>query len=244
MKNKFKKESKEFKKYWDLNNKNKLTKAHTEELIGFYNKYEDARNKCTAAILLSFIDNDDRVPSILFDALKYWNDSGYGGWVVTSNARLYNYYPKFRDRYLGLMFNGKFNERDILANSLFFFQDELRETSYKDVYKILQDFLDKEKDQRLKRTVLFKYLLDKLSEATAGKSDYNKFEEDFYTYFVTKVKDGDLTEKHEDFFTDIQERFEYTSSNPNDEDRKYGYIDFEEFKKWLKEKIEKDLANI
>ncbi len=122
MKKKFKylKESPKFKKYWEIRDYNTLSKKEADDLIKLYKKFRSARNRCTAAIFLSHIDNDDRIPPILFDALKYWDNSEYAGWVVTSNGRLFNYYPKFRKTYLDLMFNGNFIERRILSGSLFF----------------------------------------------------------------------------------------------------------------------------
>lgn len=155
------KESKEFEKYWKLYNDHKLTKEATDDLINLYFKYKDPRNKCTAAIFLSHIDNNDRIPPILFDALKYWNKSGYAGWVVTSNGRLFNYYPKFRDKYLDLMFNGNLSQRNILANSLFFIQEKLRGIDEDELEKIKKRFAQKEKNHDLKRIFLFKLNLKK-----------------------------------------------------------------------------------
>ncbi|GEM_PF-6972821 len=150
------KESKEFEKYWTLCNDHKLTKQAVDDLIKLYLKYKDARNKCTAAIFLSHIDGDDRIPPILFDALKYWDKSGYRGWVMTSNSRLFNYYPKYRDKYLDLMFNGNLSQRNILANSLFFIQEKLRDMNEVELQKIKQKFARKEENPALKRVFLFK----------------------------------------------------------------------------------------
>lgn len=153
-------ESKEFQKYWELSRKSdngeKLSKEYTDELIDLYNKYSDPRNKCTAAILLSFITDDNKVPPVLFDALNYWNDSGYSGWISTSNARLFNNYPNYRDKYLDLMFKGNFSQRYILAESLLFFKDDLKGFTKSDIDKILDDFLAKEKDEKLKNFIHFK----------------------------------------------------------------------------------------
>ena len=67
--------------------------------------------------------------------------------------------------------------------------------------------------------------------------DYNQFEELFYTYYVTKISYEELSEKYHDFFTEVQERFEYTGIQPSEEDRQYGYINYAEFIEWLKEKM-------
>ena len=154
MKQRVLKESREFKKYWELCNENKLTAEFTDDLIKFYYKHEDSRNKCTAAIFLSHIDNDDRIPPILFDALKYWKNSGYNGWVVTSNGRLFNYYPEFRGQYLDKMFNGNDNERRILSSSLFFIQEKLRNINESELLKIKKNFICKEKKIELKKHIL------------------------------------------------------------------------------------------
>lgn len=158
-------ESKEFKKYWDLSyqedGRERLSKEYTEELINLYNKYKDPRNKCTAAILLSHIEGDNRVPPILFDALDYWRESGYSGWISTSNSRLFNHYPDCRKQYLDLMFNGNFNQRYFLVDSLFFFQEKFRGFTRKDLNKILKDFIKKEKDKSLKRFIIFRMNFEK-----------------------------------------------------------------------------------
>lgn len=148
-------ESRKFKKYWALRDYSKLTKEEVDNLIYLYYKFKDARNKCTAAIFLSHIDNDDRIPPILFDALKYWKDSGYSGWVVTSNGRIFNYYPKYRDKYLDLMFNGKVIERRILSSSLFFIQEKLRDISDENLLRIKRKFVRQEKNQDLRRHILW-----------------------------------------------------------------------------------------
>ena len=156
MKKKFKylKESPKFKKYWEIRDYNTLSKKEADDLIKLYKKFRSARNRCTAAIFLSHIDNDDRIPPILFDALKYWDNSEYAGWVVTSNGRLFNYYPKFRKTYLDLMFNGNFIERRILSGSLFFIQEKLRDISCEELLKIKKKFVRKEKNLDLKKHIL------------------------------------------------------------------------------------------
>jgi len=153
MKKRSKKESVKFKKYWNLHDYSKISKNEVNDLIDLYYKFKDACNKCTAAIFLSHIDNDDRIPAILFDALKYWKYSDYSGWVLTSNSRLFNYYPKYRDRYLNLMFNGKIIERRILSSSLFFIQGKLRGISYENLFKIIKKFARLEKNPDLQRHI-------------------------------------------------------------------------------------------
>jgi len=39
------------------------------------------------------------------------------------------------------------------------------------------------------------------------------------------------------FFGDIQEKLDFTDENPDEESRKYGYINHKEYVKWLKEKM-------
>lgn len=155
-------ESSEFKKYWKLDDYRKIPKKWVDNLIKLYYQFKDAHNKCAAAILLSHIDDDHRVPPILFDALKYWNDSGYAGWVMTTNARLFNYYPRHREKFLDLVFNGKSYERDILINSLFFFQVPLREITSEEIHKILKRFIAKEPIKKLKSVVLYKMNITKI----------------------------------------------------------------------------------
>ncbi|MBT4210071.1 MAG: hypothetical protein HOE19_04130 [Candidatus Komeilibacteria bacterium] len=83
-----------------------------------------------------------------------------------------------------------------------------------------------------------KYLSDTLQEAVDGKLDYNQFEDNFYACYITKVSDEDLSEQDHDYFTEIQEKFEYTGVEPPKEDREHGYISYKEFVDWLKNKLE------
>lgn len=78
-----------------------------------------------------------------------------------------------------------------------------------------------------------KYLLETLQNAIDGKIDYNQFGDAFYSYYITKVGDDELTKEDHNFFTEVQEKFEYTVIEPPEEDRKYGYVSYNEFIEWL-----------
>ena len=142
------------KKYWDLSYKGPISKEYTSDLLDLYDSYNDALNKCTVAILLGLIEDDDRVVPKLFDALNYWDDSGYGGWVMTTTARLFNNYINTRKKYLDLMLHGNRKQREILSSALFFFQGPLKNITLEEIDKILNDYVNSEKEEDLKNHIL------------------------------------------------------------------------------------------
>lgn len=154
-------EDKKLKKYWDLEAKGFISKDYSEELLALYEKYEDPRNKCTVAIFLGLIKDDERVVPRLFDALDYWDDSGYGGWVVTTTARLFNNYVKARKQYVEIMNNGTKKQRAILSSALFFFQEPLKNITKKELDHIIDNYIKTEPEKELRDHIKNHRLLQK-----------------------------------------------------------------------------------
>ena len=78
----------------------------------------------------------------------------------------------------------------------------------------------------------FKKLLDYFIE---GKIKFKKFEKDFLDFYLNTDDYELLNEKQKSFLDEINEKIDYTNENPNSEDRKYGFVDVDEFRGWLKE---------
>lgn len=80
-------------------------------------------------------------------------------------------------------------------------------------------------------------LFDALEKAINGNSSYDQFQSDFYETYHMKVNSDELTEEESNFFSEISEKFDFTADQPPVEDRKDGYIDFDEFRNWLKQRL-------
>lgn len=77
-------------------------------------------------------------------------------------------------------------------------------------------------------------LMKQIDELLEGNLTFKEFERDFWSYFLKNVSSKDLTEEENDFFSEIQETFDWTSENPTDEERGYGYLDWQQFIRFVK----------
>ena len=70
-------------------------------------------------------------------------------------------------------------------------------------------------------------LIDKYIEELLS---YNEFEEKFYIFFEKEIP---IKSEYQEFVWEIEDRVAFSAENPNQEDRSYGYINTNEFRKWL-----------
>lgn len=75
----------------------------------------------------------------------------------------------------------------------------------------------------------------KIEEILNGEINFNEFESAFMSWYL-EIEDDALTALDNDFMEDINDRLAYAAQDPDDQDRKYGFIDQDEFKIWLKQK--------
>lgn len=80
-------------------------------------------------------------------------------------------------------------------------------------------------------------LLNKISNLLEGKWDVPTFEKEYYFYYLHEVPDNALTVDESLFFAYIKEKLDYVDENPDEESRKYGYINHPEYIEWLREKM-------
>ena len=81
-------------------------------------------------------------------------------------------------------------------------------------------------------------LMEQINKLISGPLTFNDFTKNFWSYFVTEVRSKDLTENDYDFFAEIQETFDWTVENPSDEERGYGYLDWQQFIEFVKQVTE------
>lgn len=167
-----------YKRFWDLLSEDRLDNSYAEELITAFRSADSSGERCTLAIFLGAIRNgDQRIPDVLFGILNDWNKSDYGGWVVTTYARLYLYYPHIRDRYRQLMFSGNPTQRRILASALFFLRnadrlylEQAKRLEDEVLSSVISDFLKVEKDEEIRE-----HISEHLKVAQSSKHSYQQF---------------------------------------------------------------------
>ena len=82
-----------------------------------------------------------------------------------------------------------------------------------------------------------KELIKKINKLLNNEVTVPEFEDQYYFYFLNEVPDDALNDIDFEFFADIQEKLDWVSENPNEEERKYGWINHSEFIEWLKNKM-------
>ena len=81
-------------------------------------------------------------------------------------------------------------------------------------------------------------LLNKINMLLSGKWDVSKFESEYYNYYLDQVPSKLLTNNEIDFFGLVQEKLDWTSPNPTEEERKNGWADHNVYKNWLRNNME------
>ncbi len=74
-----------------------------------------------------------------------------------------------------------------------------------------------------------KEMVSMIKKLINGSWSVKEFEENDYLYFLDEVPDDYLSPDDIDFFGLIQEKLDFTSLNPDDESRKYGWMSYEEY---------------
>jgi len=79
-----------------------------------------------------------------------------------------------------------------------------------------------------------KILLEKINNLINGTWSLPEFEKEYYQYFLEQVPDDGLSMIESEFFALVQENLDWTAENPDDQDKKYGYYNYQEYISWLK----------
>ncbi len=82
-------------------------------------------------------------------------------------------------------------------------------------------------------------LLSKISNFINSEQSLDKFYDDYYLFFVDKIPEDALDNNQFKFFGTIQEKWDFVTEDPSEDDRKYGYINVEEYKTWIRILINK-----
>lgn len=78
-------------------------------------------------------------------------------------------------------------------------------------------------------------LINRIDKLLDGTYSVDEFREHYYFFFLDDVPDEALNDEELEFFSDIQEKLDWTDKNPDDESRSFGWINNEEYIQWLKD---------
>src|ERR1043166_4759328 len=86
-------------------------------------------------------------------------------------------------------------------------------------------------------------LIEKIRKLVDGIWTVPDFMKEYYDYYLEQVPGGALSESENTFFGLVQEKLDWVTENPDQEDKKDGYIDYPEYIAWLRHSLEKFIEN-
>lgn len=76
-------------------------------------------------------------------------------------------------------------------------------------------------------------LLDMIDRALVGNLGFDDFARTYYTYYTETLREEALTQEERAFLSTVQEKLDWTMTNPDPESRRFGWIDPSEYLRWL-----------
>lgn len=86
-------------------------------------------------------------------------------------------------------------------------------------------------------------LLNKINKLINSEWDVPMFEKEYYHFYLDKVPSDKLTDSETNFFGLVQEKLEWTSENPSEEEKGYGWADYKTYTEWLRNNTREFLKN-
>ena len=77
-------------------------------------------------------------------------------------------------------------------------------------------------------------LTEMIGRLVSGEWSVKDFRRAYYDFWLEQVPTGLLSSEEEDFFSAIQEGLEWTTEQPTEEERGYGWMDEQEYVDWVK----------
>jgi hypothetical protein len=87
-----------------------------------------------------------------------------------------------------------------------------------------------------------KALMDLVLQLLSGALTVPQFREAYYDFYLEEVPDDALSDRDYGFFGELQEKLDWVSPNPSDDERVYGWISHEDYEAWAKTRLEEYLA--
>jgi hypothetical protein len=86
-------------------------------------------------------------------------------------------------------------------------------------------------------------LLEKINNLINGTWSVPEFEKEYYQYYLDEIPDKALNLVEDSFFGLVQEKLDWTSENPNEQEKKEGWFNHLEYIAWLKGNTQSFLKN-
>lgn len=77
-------------------------------------------------------------------------------------------------------------------------------------------------------------LIEKINNLLSGKWTVPEFEKEYYLYYLEEVPGDALSLYQDTFYGLVQEKLDWTSENPTQQDKNDGWFDYNEYIDWLK----------
>jgi hypothetical protein len=77
-------------------------------------------------------------------------------------------------------------------------------------------------------------LTDMIDRLLAGVWTVEEFRRAYYDFWVDEVPRGILSEDEEEFFSGVQEKLDWTSASPTDDEKRHGWLTLEEYVDWVR----------
>jgi hypothetical protein len=77
-------------------------------------------------------------------------------------------------------------------------------------------------------------LIDMIDRLLVGAWTVEEFRREYYDFWLDGVPRGVLSDDEEEFFSDVQERLDWTTLSPTESAKQYGWLTHEEYVDWVK----------
>jgi hypothetical protein len=81
-------------------------------------------------------------------------------------------------------------------------------------------------------------LLRMIHQVLSGEWSVDRFQQEYYHFFVDDVPADALSQDDENFFAAVQEKLDWTAHSPTEEERQVGWLDHAEFVQWLRTELD------
>ena len=78
-------------------------------------------------------------------------------------------------------------------------------------------------------------LLERIDWLLNRELSVSEFREQYYDFYLEQVPDESLSDGDAQFFGAVQEKLDWTDENPDTESRSYGWMNYNEYIKWVRD---------
>src|SRR5262245_4717562 len=80
-------------------------------------------------------------------------------------------------------------------------------------------------------------LLNMIDHLVRGEGSVPEFERHYYRFYIEEVPDDALSDRDSEFFGTVHERLDWTDASPDNESRRHGWLDHEEYRHWVAQEL-------